>query len=55
MVGQLEAHFGTLPKMLFFEHPTIDALCIYFEDQHREALSAWLIPGATKASVALAQ
>jgi acyl transferase domain-containing protein/acyl carrier protein len=43
---ELGAAFGDLPKTLFFEFQTIDALAAYFVDEHRERAQTWCGLGA---------
>jgi amino acid adenylation domain-containing protein len=40
LTDRLEQDFGPLPKTLFFEYQTLDALVGYFEDAHGSRLSA---------------
>ncbi|RZL00032.1 MAG: SDR family NAD(P)-dependent oxidoreductase, partial [Rubrivivax sp.] len=42
MVGALEQTFGSLPKTLFFEYQSIDALATYFLETHQEQLAQLL-------------
>ena len=49
LTRELEAHFGELPKTLFFEHRSIAELAAYFLTHHRAALLSRL---GTKAALA---
>ncbi|MGL4200715.1 MAG: beta-ketoacyl synthase N-terminal-like domain-containing protein, partial [Enterobacter roggenkampii] len=44
LTRELEKSFGVLPKTLFFEYQTLDALSDYFLDAHRETLLRLLAP-----------
>ncbi len=43
---ELEKHFGELPKTLFFEYQTVDALVEYFMENHKPGLTK--LPEPTK-------
>ncbi|MBB4730015.1 non-ribosomal peptide synthetase, partial [Xanthomonas arboricola] len=43
LTAELEKIFGPLPKTLFFEYPTLDALHTYFVETHSDALHRWVV------------
>lgn len=47
LISLLEKTFGTLPKTLFFEYPTLDELSGYFHEQHNAVLADMLHPPTT--------
>ena len=53
LISLLEKSFGTLPKTLLFEYPTLSELSGYFHEQHNAAL-ADLLNGPAVASIAAA-
>jgi polyketide synthase PksL len=52
LTNQLEKAFGALPKTLFFEYQTIDALTQYFASNHAAQLSALFTPSTSSAMAA---
>jgi acyl transferase domain-containing protein/NAD(P)-dependent dehydrogenase (short-subunit alcohol dehydrogenase family)/acyl carrier protein/SAM-dependent methyltransferase len=51
MVQALELDFGSLPRILFYEHPSLDAVADYLLAQRSEAVHAWAGDTPSRAAV----